>query len=258
MTYEFDGEAYTKASGLQKEWGNRLIAGLKFEGNEEILDLGCGDGVLTARLATLVPQGNVVGIDASAGMIAAAQKQAGKNLRFVRMNIDDLNFSDRFDLIYSNAALHWVKDHKRLLRNVFAALKPNGRVCWSFAGDGNCRNFYRVVREEMKKREFAAFFDGFVWPWYMPSKSEYENLFDDIGFSEVKIEEENADRYFADVGEMVRWIDNPSLVPFVACLSGREKDLFRQRVVDGMIRSSLQSDGTCFETFRRIKVYARK
>ena len=63
--YEFDGEKYKQASKHQKEWGNSLISSLNLKGNENILDLGCGDGVLTEQLSKLVPLGNVIGIDAS-------------------------------------------------------------------------------------------------------------------------------------------------------------------------------------------------
>ncbi len=72
MTYEFNGEEYAKASAHQKEWGARLIRGLHLEGDERVLDRGCGDGELTAQLALRVPHGSVLGIDAPEGMIAAA------------------------------------------------------------------------------------------------------------------------------------------------------------------------------------------
>lgn len=71
---EFDGEKYRSASKHQKEWGSRIISELKLDGDEHILDLGCGDGVLTEQLANLVPNGLVVGIDASQGMIDTAKK----------------------------------------------------------------------------------------------------------------------------------------------------------------------------------------
>ena len=75
-TYEFSGEKYKKASRHQKEWGESLISKLKLGGDERILDLGCGDGALTEHLASLVPRGCVIGIDASEGMIETAKKLA--------------------------------------------------------------------------------------------------------------------------------------------------------------------------------------
>jgi trans-aconitate 2-methyltransferase len=89
MAHEFDGERYAQASAHQREWGARIIAELGLRGDERVLDLGCGDGGLTARLADLVPGGEVLGIDASRGMIEAAQPKARGNLRFRCMDIDD-------------------------------------------------------------------------------------------------------------------------------------------------------------------------
>jgi trans-aconitate 2-methyltransferase len=72
MTHEFDGKKYEKASAHQREWGAKLITELELQGSERILDLGCGDGTLTAQIAGLLSKGEVVGIDASKGMIDAA------------------------------------------------------------------------------------------------------------------------------------------------------------------------------------------
>ncbi len=73
-SYEFDPKKYLQASSHQKDWGNRLIDELQLSGDEIILDLGCGEGTLTARLAALVPRGGVVGMDSSPQMIEAARE----------------------------------------------------------------------------------------------------------------------------------------------------------------------------------------
>ena len=172
MTYEFDGKKYREASSHQKEWGNRLIEELNISGAERILDLGCGDGTLTARLAELVPRGHVIGTDASSGMIDAAAMHRADNLSFVLKDINDLDYSDEFDVIFSNAALHWVKDHDALLANVHRALGNCGTVRFNFAADGNCRTFFQVVRKAMAHRDFERFFHDFNWPWFMPTVEE--------------------------------------------------------------------------------------
>lgn len=257
-TFEFDGQKYKQASRHQNEWGIKLISELKLKGTEVILDLGCGDGALTDRLSLLVPKGRVLGIDASLGMISTAEKHIRDNLNFICMDINNMIFENEFDVIFSNAALHWIKDHKKLLTNAFKALKENGVILWNFAGDGNCSNFYDVIKKKIKEDKYKKYFHGFEWPWYMPSKTEYEELIGNIGFSEVYVEEENADRYFSDSDEMIRWIDQPSLVPFVKFIPDNMKETFRGEVIDEMLQRTLQSDGTCFETFRRIKVRGLK
>lgn len=257
-TFEFNGEQYAKASRHQKEWGNKLISGLALKGNEAILDLGCGDGALTEQLAQLVPQGSVLGMDASRGMIEAAEKHQRENLRFIHMDMNDMAFLEQFDVIYSNAALHWVQDHQRLLRNAYAALKPGGVITWNFGGEGTCASFCGVMREKMQEDSYKVYFEDFAWPWHMPSKAEYERLTASVGFSTVRVEEENADRYFATADEMIGWMDQPCLVPFIGQLPDGKKELFRREAIDEMLKRTMRDDGMCFETFRRIKVYAVK
>lgn len=210
------------------------------------------------QLSELVPDGKVVGIDASVGMIAAAQSRSKPNLTFVQMDMNDMDFQNEFDVIFSNAALHWVKDHGRLLKNSFRALKDGGHLLWDFAGDGNCSNFFDVIRKEMGSEEYGQYFKEFEWPWYMPSREDYAKIVAASGFSSCNISEVNRDRFFSDADEMIRWIDQPSIVPFVRALPEGVREKFRDEVVRAMLDRTLQADGTCFETFRRIHVRADK
>ena len=254
----FDGEKYKQASKHQKEWGNKLISALNLIGNEIILDLGCGDGVLTRQLSALVPRGKVIGIDASTGMLETAMAPAQYNLTFICMDIDNIDFINTFDIIFSNAALHWVKNHKKLMRNSLAALKPNGSIQWNFAGDGTGESFNSTVTAIMNQNEYKGYFTNFEWPWYMPSKDEYEEILGNAGFSKVQLTFENADRYFANGDEMIRWIDQPSIVPFIQYVPDGKKESFRNAVIDMMIERTRETDGRCLETFRRINVKAIK
>jgi len=258
MTYEFDGKKYEKASAHQKKWGAKLIADLALKGNERVLDLGCGDGTLTLQIAELVPQGEVVGIDASQGMIEAALPKVRRNLCFRRLDINDIDFVEEFDLVFSNATLHWIKDHQRLLANVRKALRAGGRIRFNFAGDGNCSHFLRVIRETMTKDEFRDFFAQFVWPWYMSSVDEYNRLVQSSGLHNVRVWGENADQFFPNIEAMIQWVEEPSLVPFLAHVPDYAKDSFRTVVLTRMIEETKQEDGRCFETFRRINISAEK
>ncbi len=256
--FEFDGQKYKNASTHQKEWGTRIISELNLKGTERILDLGCGDGVLTKLLADNVPAGQVIGIDASIGMLDVAKELEGNNLSFKHLDINQLDYNDEFDLIFSNATLQWVKNHELLLVNCNRALKNNGRIRLNFAGDGNCLNYFEVVRKLIIESKYSDYFQSFEWPWFMPTISQYEELVSKHNFGEYKVWEENADRYFKSKDEMIKWIDQPSLVPFLKFLPDTIKEEFRNEVISEMINKTLQSDGTCFETFRRINVFARK
>jgi trans-aconitate 2-methyltransferase len=258
MPHEFDGEQYKRASTHQKEWGNKIISELKLRGDEHILDMGCGDGLLTAALAELVPDGFALGIDGSSSMIETAAKLSRKNLFFRVLDINSIDFTTEFDLVFSNATLHWIKDHELLLGNTFRALKANGILRFNFASDGNCSNFIKTATEAIALPKYVKYFYRFKWPWYMPALESYEALARKFPFKEIKVWGENADRCFPDIDAMVKWVDQPSLVPFLEHLPPYEKKNFRAIVVEKMIKATLQADGRCFESFRRINLLARK
>ncbi len=126
-------------------------------------------------------------------------------------------------MVFSNATLHWIKDHTNLLRRVHRALRPGGVIRFNFAGDGNCSTFVRVVQEVMACRQYADYCCEFEWPYYMPKVDDYRALAGQIEFSDLRVWGENADRFFPDTDAMIRWIDHPRLLPFlpfVAHLSG--------------------------------------
>lgn len=255
---EFDGQRYRQASAHQKEWGSRLISALALRGDESILDVGCGDGILTAQLADRVPHGRVVGIDASTGMIMAARSNQRPNLAFVLCDICDADFAGEFDIVFSNATLHWIKDHAKLLRILHRSLKDGGALRVNFAADGNCQTWFRVARELMNADEFREAFAGFEWPYFMPPLDDYQQLLGDSPFSDSKLWGENADRYFPNVETMLGWLEQPSIVPFKQHLDSDAAERFHKAAAARMIEYTKQADGTCFETFRRINVSARK
>ena len=150
------------------------------------------------------------------------------------------------------------KDHQRLLRNVFIALRKGGCLRFNFAADGNCSHFFKVIKNVMERNEFAGYFKDFIWPWYMPSVDIYTRLINDSELQEVRVWGENADRFFPNTEALIGWIDQPSLVPFLACVSETHKVAFREYVVGEMIQETKQDDGRCFEIFRRINLFARK
>ncbi|MCP4267650.1 MAG: methyltransferase domain-containing protein [Candidatus Brocadiaceae bacterium] len=258
MAYEFDGKKYEKASIFQQEWGNKIISELNLKGNEDVLDLGCGSGLLTANLARLVPNGNVIGVDASEGMMEAAKERERNNLKFLLMDLNEFSLNHQFDFIFSSATLHWIKNHKRLWINIHKILKPNGFLRFNFAADGNCSHFFKAIKEVIVFEEYRKYFYGFQWPWYTPSLDEYKNILMNFAFSELNVWEENTDRFFSDREAVIRWVDQPNIVPFLEYIPNGKKELFRKIVIEQMIKESLQKNGKYFEKFRRINVFAKK
>jgi len=236
----------------------KLIAELPLTDRERILDLGCGDGALTVQLASRVPEGFVVGIDSAPSMIAAASRQLQPNLKFELLDMSRLHYDQEFDVVFSNAALHWVKDHRNLLRRVLRALKPGGFARFNFPADGNCATFNRTIQQVMAQPRYAPGFRGFNWPWYMPTLEDYQRLASRLPCRDLRVYGENADRFFPDAETMIRWIDQPCLVPFLPCVAPSDRKAFRAEVIERMVQATRQPDGQCFELFRRVQVFFRR
>lgn len=157
--------ALTAPAGM----GQWLVAELLLQGNERILDLGCGDGSITRQLADRVPHGSVLGVDAAPEMLEAGRDKCGPNMTVQHLDINDLAFEAEFDVVFSNATLHWVHDHAGLLRSVHRGLRPGGILRAQFGGDANCPNLIECVQRQMATPPFPKAFAGFRWPWYFPS-----------------------------------------------------------------------------------------
>ena len=116
-----------------------MIDELNLKGNERILDVGCGDGILTASLADGSPSDRSSESTLPQGMITTARTQERPNLSFQLLDVLDANFCSEFDVVFSNATLHWVKDHEMLLSILYRALKESGLLRVNFAGRATAR-----------------------------------------------------------------------------------------------------------------------
>ncbi len=147
--YKWDAREYEKHSQGQLKWARELIEKISLKGTENVLDLGCGDGKITAEISKIVSKGSIIGVDNSAEMIKLAKDRHFEaifpNLSFQEMDAVNLNFNDRFDLIFSNAVLHWVKDHKAVIKGMFKSLKKGGRVILQMGGKGHAAGIVDVL-----------------------------------------------------------------------------------------------------------------
>ncbi len=156
------------------DFGASVVELLAPRPGERILDLGCGDGALTRKIAAL--GANVVGIDPSPTFVAAAR---ARGLDARRMAGEALDFVAEFDAVFSNAALHWVRDHDAMLRGVHRALAPGGRFVAEMGGAGNVAKLKGAVVAALKRRGI----DGEALdPWYFPTVEEYRTRLERHGF----------------------------------------------------------------------------
>jgi trans-aconitate 2-methyltransferase len=173
-SYPWDAGRYDDQHAFVWKHGESLIELLAPQPGEAILDLGCGTGHLTAQLAAA--GASVVGIDSSTEMIAAARRSYA-DIRFEIADALQLTYDQRFHAMFSNAALHWIKDAERVVQGIYHALKPGGRFVAEFGGKGNVQAILVALRNALQ-----AVGCGLVEsPWFFPSVGEYASLLERIG-----------------------------------------------------------------------------
>lgn len=189
---KWNADDYAKNSSAQLQWGQELISKLALQGHESILDIGCGDGKISARLAQAVKNGSVVGIDLSEDMIRLAEERFPsfkyQNLSFLCMDAANINLSDKFDIAFSNATLHWVKDHLAVLRGIRACLKEGGKVLLQMGGRGNAADVFNTIETVMQYPQWEQYYRKFELPYYFYGSGEYEEWLRETGFRPMSIE----------------------------------------------------------------------
>jgi trans-aconitate 2-methyltransferase len=190
--HKWDPADYEKSSSAQYEWAMMLISRLKVAEDDRILDIGCGDGRITARLAAMVPKGEVVGIDLSLEMIEFARSRSPKgehpNLSFMPGDASGLDFHEEFDLVVSFACLHWVKDHLPVLEGIRRSLRPKGRVLLQFGGRGNAADLLEITEDLTKEKRWSGYFRGFQFPYHFYGPEEYRLWLDKARLRNIRTE----------------------------------------------------------------------
>ncbi len=174
---EWNASRYARIAELQESMAAEALALLKLEGSERVLDLGCGNGKVTAGIASRVSGGSVVGVDASSDMISFAESHyplsTHPNLRFETCDIRHLRFCDEFDLVVSFNALHWIPDQDIALRAIRDAMKPSGLAKLRLVPDGERKSLETVIEETRKSERWATYFRTFHDPYLHLTLQEY-------------------------------------------------------------------------------------
>ena len=125
MKYDWNATTYDHISDSQESWGHEIIKHRKWKGNEIVIDAGCGSGRTTKILSIKVPQGKVIAVDSDSSMIRLAKENLAKfsNIEFIKMDISQLEIAEKVDVVFSNARLHWILNHKKSFWTLLANFK---------------------------------------------------------------------------------------------------------------------------------------
>jgi trans-aconitate 2-methyltransferase len=186
------GADYARHSSLQAAMADEVLARLRLRGDEQLLDLGCGDGKLSVRIAERLPRGAVLGVDASANMVAYAQQRFGggrwPNLRFEVADARHLDFDARFDALVSFNALHWVPQQELALRGMLRALVPGGRVQLRLVTRAELTSLEEVAEAVRREPAWTPAFVGFNDPYLRLDAAQYAALAASAGFAVVSVD----------------------------------------------------------------------
>ena len=217
------------------------------------VDLGCGTGELTERLADRLPGSDVVGIDTSEEMLARARARARDGLRFRVGAIEDER--GRYDLIFSNAALHWCEDHRSLLRRLYGMLEPSGQLVAQFPAQRRPDSYAAIV-DVAGEEPFASALGGWTQPWPVLSLEHYATLFWELGASGAVTLEKVYPHVLAGADAVLKWQSGSVLLAYRERLDAATFERFTQALLR-RLRERFGA-GPVFFGFRRAFVAATR
>jgi trans-aconitate 2-methyltransferase len=260
--YKWDAKEYHQHSSAQKAWAQELIDKLALKGDECFLDIGCGDGAVTASVAALLTRGRATGIDSSAEMVGFAQKNfppsMRKNLSFALMDARDLKFDSEFDVVFSSAVLHWMLDHRPILAGINRSLKPGGRILLQMGGRGNAAKIIAVIDRIKSDPRWADGFKDFKFPYGFYGPEEYRGWLTEAGLKPVRVE--LVPKQMTQQGRegLMGWV-RTTWLPFISVVPDAHKEEFIAEVVDRYIAENpLDSSGLVTVGMVRLEVEAVK
>ena len=245
MPQSWDPASYDRNARFVSDLGGPILDWLQAQAGERILDLGCGDGVLTAQLAQIGCA--VVGVDASAAMVAAA---CSRGVEAQVMDGQALTFREEFDAVFSNAALHWMLEPHKVLAGVWRALKPGGRFVAEFGGQGNVASIVRALEAALRKRGHAP-----PKPWFFPSPAQYRAMLGEAGFAVGLLRLHPRPTLLP--GGLGDWLETFAQ-PFTADIDAGERQAFLREVVDSLQDELRDAAGRWCADYVRLRVYAVK
>ncbi|HEU0250548.1 MAG TPA: class I SAM-dependent methyltransferase [Solirubrobacteraceae bacterium] len=210
---DWDGSTYDRISGPQHAWGKEVLERLPLRGDETVMDAGCGSGRVTEMLLERLPEGRVIGVDASPSMVTAACERLGaiseasERVDVRVMDLEQLELPERLDAILSTATFHWIPNHERLFARLHAALRPGGRLVAQCGGEGNVRGTREAAQAVSAREPFEPYMRGWAGPWNFSSAELAQQRLRKAGFSEARCWLHDVEVYPPEPREFLRTVN---------------------------------------------------
>ena len=257
MNDPWDAQAYDKiSSNVQLRWGQALLEKRKWLVNEIVMDAGAGSGNLTRVLADKVPKGQVYAVDADPAMVeqAKANLSGYKNVQVIHSGMDTVVLPMPINVVFSNAALHWVPDLERTFSHFWKILKPGGELLIECGGHGNLERQVSIIFNLMQSDQFREYFVDWKQPWHFPKEDEAETLLKKTGFIDIKVSLSKRTTIFSDRQSFAIFAKTVIMNPFLGYLPADKKEYF----LDAFL-SKIQESGWGWSLDNmRLFIFARK
>jgi trans-aconitate 2-methyltransferase len=182
---DWNATSYEQVSAPLEAMGRDVLDRLELNGDERVLDAGCGTGRVTAALAERLPRGHVVAVDGSPAMVEQARERLGDRAEVFVADLVELEVDPPVDAILSTATFHWIPDHDRLFERLQRALRPGGRLVAQCGGAGNVAAIADAAARVGAREPYASALAGWEGPWNFQSPAATEARLRRLGWVDV-------------------------------------------------------------------------
>ena len=249
----WDPDCYLRFKEERAQPFRDLLQLIKVRAGLSVLDLGCGTGELTAELAKFLPGSKVLGVDSSPEMIEKASGVAREGLRFELKSIEDISGS--WDLIFSNAAIHWIGDHHSLIRRLWSMLRSGGQLVLQFPSSHRNKG-HIAIQDTAAKSPFMEGMDGWVWKFPVLDTEIYAEILFEQGGHEITVSDKVYPHVLNDADAAFKWLSGTTLLPYLERLPEHLHEPFKEQLRKKLW--SIWPSGPFLFPFRRILLSAEK
>jgi len=233
-----------------------LLALVRPAARMRVVDLGCGSGEITRLLHDHLGARETLGIDSSVNMLERATPFVAQGLRFEYGDIASFAANAAWDLVFSNAVLHWLPDHPNLLARLIAAVRPRGQLALHFPSNFEHPS-HRLAVETARERPFAELLGGWERDVSVLPPERYAERLAELGCREQTVRLQIYGHHLRDVDDVVEWTRGTLLTDYERRLPADAYAAFVERYRD-RLRAALGTASPYFYTYRRLLVWARR